>query len=344
LDRFQSLKSWIATEVIDLGVPKDAVRSEDLRRIRLISITTIGLVLAAGFPAALQFSRLDMPYMTALIGVTIAGAIGNLFLLRKRRNPKISAHIGVALLASLLLASNVITGGFYNPNFAWLYVVPLAAAAVIDMRGAAFWTGFVMLTSVVFWLLPDLGIVLVDQVPPDAREGNALFNRVTAVLAIGVIGASFVTGQRRAEHQLATANHDLLAETAYVHLLMHGAVAANEAYSFDEAMRDSMHRICETMDWAAGLIYTVNEDGTIVTSGISHTRLGKLGRLEQIAASISFRTGEGIVGLAVSEREPQIRESLPVGDDPQSASAIAERVGIRSAIAVPVSSVATFPR
>ena len=53
---------------------------------------------------------------------------------------------------------------------------------------------------------------------------------------------------------------------------MHAAVAANEAESFEAAMLDSMRRICETMDWMAGHIYFVAEDGSIGTSGITHSR------------------------------------------------------------------------
>ena len=336
MQRFHSIRSWISREVVDLGIPGDAVRPEDMRRIRILSITTIGLVLAAGAPSLVQFSRLQLPIMVGLLSAAIVAAIANLFLLRARRKPHASSHIGIGILASLLVVSNTMTGGFYDPNFAWLYVVPLAAAAVIDLRGAAIWTAVIIATTVTFWLLPDFGIVLVNHVPEDAREGNSLFNRVTAVLAIGVIGVSFVTGQRRAEVQLATANHDLLAETAYVHLLMHAAVAANEAYSFDNAMRDSMHRICETMGWVAGHIYDVGEDGVIVSSGMSHRRSDTLDRLDKVAGTLQFKAGEGIVGLAVSERQPQIRESFGADEDPDSPTNLAKRSGVHSAIAVPV--------
>jgi len=332
----RSFQAWFADEVIALGVPNDDSRPEDLRRIRILTITTISLVVVAGVPSAVQFWRLDMPVMLSLILGTIGAAVANILVLRARRNASLSAHVGVGLLAALLLASNTMTGGFYDPNFSWLYLVPLSAAALVDLRGAALWTLFIIGASVVFWLLPDLGIVLVNQVPEHAREGNALFNRVTAILAIGVIGASFVTGQRRAERQLGTTNQHLLVETAYVQLLMHAAVAANEALSFEDATRDSMKRICETMDWAAGHIYTVNEDGSIVTSGASHVRDASLERLDQVARQLSFRTGEGIVGMAVSERQTQIRGSFDADADPESATNLAKRSGIRSAIAVPI--------
>jgi signal transduction histidine kinase len=332
----QKLKTLVANEIIDLGVPKDAVRPEDMRRIRIISITTIGLCSVIGVPAYLQFLQFEMPVMTSLIIFTMIAAIGNLLLLRSNRNPHLAAHLAVGILASILLASSMMTGGFYNPSFSWLYVLPLAAAAAIDMRAMTVWTGIVLALAVVFWLLPDFGIVLVNQVPEEAREGNGLFTRVTTILAITVIASSFVTGQRRAEVELATANHDLVAETAYVHLLMHGAMASNEASSFENALRDSMRRICETMDWTAGHVYVVSEDGTISTSAMSHTRSKNLRRLQEVASKRTFRTGQGIVGRAVEERRPQILEALAPDDDPSSPASIAHQSGIRSAMAVPV--------
>ena len=190
MDRFQELKAIVANQIIDLGVAGDVVGPEEMRRIRIISITTLGLCSVAGVPAYLQFLQLGMPFMTSLIAFTMTAAVGNLLLLRANRNPHLAAHLGVGILASLLITSSVITGGFYNPNFSWLYVLPLVSAAVINMRAMTIWTGIVLALTVGFWLLPDFGVVLVNQVPEEAREGNELFTRVTTILAIAVIASS----------------------------------------------------------------------------------------------------------------------------------------------------------
>jgi signal transduction histidine kinase len=336
VDRLARLRRFVACEIVDLGIPGGALSPEDMRRTRIISITSICMCAFAGVPTMVQFVHLDMPLLFGLVVMAVTAAMVNLFALRVLRRPRVAAHVGIAILGSLLVASNSMTGGFYDPNLSWLYVLPLAAAALIDIRGAAIWTALTIALTVGFWLLPDFGIVLVSQIPESSREGHALFNRVTAIFAIGVIAVSFVAGQRRAEKNLATANQDLLAETAYVHLLMHAAVAANEAQSFESAMRDSMRRICETMNWAAGHIYFVAEDGSLGTSGIMHVRDRRLDPLRSHAESHVYKKGVGTVGRAVALRRPQIIEAFTPSDDPNDPVSIAQQSGIQSAMAVPV--------
>ncbi len=322
--RFQQLRTFVMDEIVDLGIPEDAVRDEDMRRVRIISITTLGLCVVAGIPAIIQFRLLGLSHLAIAGGVTIAAALANLLLLRALRRPILAAHLGLAVLGSLLVFSNVATGGFYDPNFAWLYVLPLGAAALIDLRGAAIWTAILICVTVAFWMLPDQGIELPNRVPEAMRAGNSLFNRITAILAMGVIGASFVAGQRRAERQLASAHHDLLAETAYVHLLMHAAVASNEAVSFENAMRQSMRRICETMGWLAGQVYAVGDDGWITSSGSSTpstSRIHSSISWHRFAGSQRFPIGVGTVGRSVSERRSQILQVIQEGENPDGPSA-----------------------
>jgi hypothetical protein len=83
------------------------------------------------------------------------------------------------------------------------------------------------------------------------------------MLGLAAIGVSFVSGQRRAERDLARANDELERESAYVRLLMHAAVAANQATSLDEALRDCAKSVCHAMGWAAGHVYAVNERGLV---------------------------------------------------------------------------------
>jgi signal transduction histidine kinase len=337
VDWFAKLRLFVANEVVDLGIPPDALRPEDMRRVRIISITTLCMCVAAGIPALVQFATLELHTMLAGTIATMAAAIANLFLLRARRRPRLSAHLAVAVFGSLLIMSNVTSGGFYHPNFAWLYVIPLGAAALIDLRGAAFWTVATITVSVVFWLLPGFGIDLPNRIPEDMREANSLYNRVTAIFAIGVVASSFVAGQRRAERQLAVAHDEVLSETAYVQLLTHAAVAANEALSFENAMRDSMERICETMGWTAGHIYLVDEDGSSSSSGIGHTRDPSLEGLQDWAQTSTWQKGAGIVGRAVAERCPIVVDvEVAASEEAADATQEAQRAGVRSAMTIPI--------
>ncbi len=334
--RFERMRSFASDQIVDLGIPEGSLSPEDMRRTRILSITSLGICILAGIPSIVHLSRIGLVVPLALLVLAITAAMINLVMLRATHEPRLAAHFGVVILGSFLATSLTFTGGFYDTTFGWLYVMPLAAAVLLDMRAAAVWTGITIATTLVFWLLPDFGIELVSRVPEDLRAGNALFNRVTSIFTIGIIGASFVAGQRKAERQLASANRDVVAETAYVQLLMHAAVAANEAKSFDNAMRDSMRRICETMNWVAGHIYLVAEDGSSSTSGIGFVRDRKLEALNPQMRKHRFPAGVGVVGEAISQKKPQILETFDVPDDPESAASVARRSGVQSAMAVPV--------
>ena len=336
MTRLQRMRSFVATEIIDLGIPEGALSPEDMRRTRVLSITSLLIVGLLGLPFVAVFQLVGLETLTVLLVASMTAAIGNLLVLRARREPRQAAHVGIGILGFQLAVSNCFTGGFYEPNFSWFYLLPLGAAALIDMRGATIWTIATIATTVGFWLLPDFGIHLTSQVPEAAQANHNLVSRVSAIVGVGILAGSFVAGQRRAERGLARANADLLTETAYVQLLMHAAVASNEAYSFESAMRECLQRVCDTMDWVAGQIFVVGEDGAGEASGISHVRDGSLEELGRFTRTRRFAPGEGIVGRAISEREPQIVESLPLAHDPGSAVAIALRSGIRSAMAVPV--------
>jgi len=323
-------------EVIDLGIEPASIASEDMRRIRIITTTTIGLCVVLGLPAFAQFWLLDLPWMAAALALAMVAAAANLVVLRSSRRPDRSGHIALAILASLLILSNTTTGGFDNPNFAWLYVLPLGAAVLINLRGAAVWTVLTMAVTCGFWTLPQMGFDFPNLIPPGLQAGNDLFNRLSSILAIGVIAASFVAGQRRAERQLAAAHDDLLRETAYVQLLRYAAVSANEATSFDDALRDSMERICDVMDWVAGHVYHVRPDGRVASSGALYGRDPRLAALREAAEARSFGVGSGLVGRAVERRTPQITYKILPDDVPEALARVVSEIGIESQIAFPI--------
>lgn len=336
MERLRQIRSFVARELVDLGIPDGALSPEDMRRTRIISITALGLCTLAGIPCIVQFTRLGLRPVAALIALAIGVSLLNLLLLRAFRRPRLAAHVSMGILAWLFSSASIFTGGFYEPGFTWLYLLPLAAAALIDMRGAALWTTVAIGVTVAFWLLPHLGVELVNRVPEASRDTHALFTRVAVICAVGIIAGSFVAGQREAERRLATANDDLLTETAYVQLLMHAAVSANEAQSFESAMRDCMRRICETMHWTAGHIYLVRDDGTSESSDMGYARDASVDAVHPHLLRYRPEKGVGLVGRAVSEGRPQILNRLEPGDDPESGVAVAVRSGIRAAMAVPV--------
>ena len=323
-------------ELFDLGIRADQVSADEMRRIRILSVVTLAMM-GMGVFHFVRHWQLGVYEMCAALTFTVALALANLALLRVTLRPTPAAHIAIADLTAMLIFSNYVTGGFYDPNLSWLYLVPICAAVALGLRGAAFWTLATVAITVGFWALPEFGIDLQSRIPPELQHGQALFNRVSAILAIGLIGSSFVAGQRRAERELARINEELFREAAYVRLLQDAAISANQATSLDEAMQDSVVHICETMGWTVGHVSHVREDGSVVSSGFIHTNdRERFARLAQLTLESRYEPGQGLPGRAVLTKKPQCVHDIAASSGLGPRSKVAEAAGLRSGFALPV--------
>ena len=328
LDRFVGL--------FDLGLDPGSVAPDAMRRIRILGIATVAMV-GVGIGYMILHAQLGLEALAWANIATSGAAIANLAVLRVTRDPTPAAHVATALLAAMVGFSAWSNGGFYDPSFAWFYLVPICAAIVLDPRGAATWTLLTALFCLGFWSLPELGIVLENRVPPAARDGMALWSRLSAVLGTGLVGHAFVLGQRRAERELAVANAELSRESAYVQLLMHAAVSANEAVSLDTAMREAVVRICQSMGWEVGHVGVRSEHGTIVTSGFHHASdPPRFAPIRDYALAAVYRPGEGLAGAVLATRRPWVVADLGSLPEESEAYRISSVTGLRSAYALPV--------
>jgi signal transduction histidine kinase len=323
-----------ALELLELGIDPAGVPADAMRRIRILGIATLALC-ALGVPAALEYWHVGLSDVSLALGLGMGAALANLALLRWSRRPALCGHLGVGLLGAVLIAANLASGGFYDPNFAWFYVLPLAAAVLLDLRGAWIWLGLTLLAVLGFWSLHELGTPLPNRIPEAMRGGQALFSRVAAILSLGFIASSFVLGQRRAERGLAEANRELRRESAYVQLLEHAAVASNEAVSLDGAMREGLKRICTTMGWPCGHIYLAGEGGILRTSGAFFLEDAQhFEALLEKTLQTTFRAGEGMPGRALAGGCPQALHELADVSRPRAGLAL--KLGLNTAFAIPV--------
>jgi signal transduction histidine kinase len=323
-----------AGEFFELGIPRGSVSADELRRVRIIGITTLAMCLI-GLPGLYQFWRVGLPIVSIASLCAMAASAANLYALRLHRRPSLAGHVGLLILGLILAAAIASSGGISDPSFSWLYVLPLGAAVVIDLRGATVWLGITLATTVLFWMLPGLGVELPNRIPEDMRNVNDLLTRVTAILAIALCGASFVVGQRRAERQLGAANRGLSRETGYVQLLMHAAVSANEASSFEAALRDSIGRICSTLGQTAGHIGYLDENGTIFSSGTFLTAdPGGFANLRKKSERATYRAGQGLAGRALERGTPLC--DIHPGSEPRAESEGSDEVIVRTSFAVPI--------
>jgi signal transduction histidine kinase len=321
--------------VLALGIDPARISADSLRRIRVLAGATF-LLIGTGILHAIEFTLLGVPEIAVAISLTTVLALGNLALLRRTQEPRIGAHIGLALLAGLLTFGISRTGGFASSYGLWLYVLPVAAAVALDLRGVVIWVGITLALMLAFWSLPFLGVELVSRVPAGRQAAQALFDQFVVMLGLAAVGVSFVDDQRRAERELGRANDELERESAYVRLLMHAAVAANQATSLDEALRECAKSVCHAMGWAAGHVYAVNERGVLVSRRIVVGEDESLGPLVDLTTQLTFQSGEGLPGRAFAWRRPVALRNADFETDSGPRMELARSLGLRAGFAIPV--------
>jgi signal transduction histidine kinase len=321
--------------VLALGIDPRTVSPDALRRIRVLAGATFMLAAQGAFTAA-EFAVLGIREGTLAIGTAAVLAFANLWLLRRTRDPHLGSHLALFVLAGVIAYGSTLTGGFRDPYFSWFLALPVAAAATLEVRGVLLWVGLTLALVLGFWSLPQLGVELVSRVPEALRGIQGLFDRVMVILGLTAVGVSFVSAQRRAEKELARANSELERESAYVRLLMHAAVAANQATSLDEALRECAKSVCHAMGWAAGHVYLVNERGHLVSSRIVVSSDASLGPLVDITTQLTFAPGEGFPGRTLATRRPLALRTEDIETETGPRMKLARSLGLRAGFAVPV--------
>lgn len=203
------MASWWSN-LIDSGLSADEVEPTLLERIRIANIGLVVMV-AIALPFSVQYLRLGLPHMVFAVLAAAAVAMVSLWRLRRNHHPGQAGLVAGLTVFALLVTSNVTSGGFYDPNFAWLYVVPLIGALVATRRTIWLFGGLVLAATVVFWALPQMGVPIVSRVPAESRELQSLFNRLSAVATIVLLVVAIVARHRRNEHRIERlASYDVL--------------------------------------------------------------------------------------------------------------------------------------
>jgi signal transduction histidine kinase len=317
------------------ALERSLVLEARMRRIRVIQLATLAMC-GIGVLTVHQYWILGMPETCLVLLLAVAAGTANLFLLSWTQRDALCGHLALAILTPLLVYLNALSGGFHDPSFVWFFLVPPAAAVLLSLRGAAFWLAVTVAITLGFWSLEAQGISLPDRIPEEMRTANDLYNRLAALTGLCLVILSFVVGQRRAERSLSEANAELRSESTHVRLLEFAAVAANEAATLDEAMYEAVKRICESMRWPAGHIYTVEADGTLHTTGAFYLDgEEKFASLKERVLGTTLLTGDGLPGLALASGRPEGRYDLPA-DPEQPGAGLSSQLGLRTAFAIPV--------
>ena len=245
--------------LLALGVPPGMLAPEHRRRIQVITMVT-GLILMVGLPFVVQYWAIGMATMSLAVALTMVVGVINVWVLRRTHHADAAGIAGTAALFLLLVASNLHSGGFYDPNFGWLYVIPMVAALTVNARAGWAYAAVVLLTTGAFWWASELGIEIPDEVPADQHAIQSLLNRGSAVLTIAVVLAALAAREQFTAQLLRRANEGLMAEMRQAAHMEARLVQSERLASMGSLAAGMAHEINNPLTWMIGNLTLVERE------------------------------------------------------------------------------------
>ena len=116
-------------------------------------------------------------------------------------------------------------------------------------------------------------------------------------------------------------------------------VAAAEAKSVEDAMQTAIDRICASIGWPVGHLYSLDETtGELVSSSVWHLEKGELFEaFRQVSDRLHFGPGRGFVGRILASGKPSWIEDVTLeGNSPVLRAKAAKDIGVRGRFGFPI--------
>jgi signal transduction histidine kinase len=213
------------------------------RRVLTGILAVLGLIAASFVPTYLENGA---PLLALVAGT---GALLNaVTIVAAHRGGPLHAlgHAAVATNGTLLVLDNTQTGGFFDPNFSWLYVVPVLAALLVGARAAVAWTALLLVVFVAFWCAPELGLPIRNVIEPEAHAVQSLVNRCATLVMLAGAGVVFVAERDRTHQELVAAVETAEAATStanrFLATMSHELrTPLNAILGYTELAREQLH-------------------------------------------------------------------------------------------------------
>src|SRR3954470_18879988 len=114
-------------------------------------------------------------------------------------------------------------------------------------------------------------------------------------------------------------------------------IAANEAKSFDDALKAALERICHYNGWAVGHAWRVNDDGVLISGKVWQCSSGGGSRFDDFRNSIEriqFPLDDGFIGEVIRTGREKWVDNLDFFESQSRQHP--RKYGLRSAVAFPV--------
>jgi signal transduction histidine kinase/CheY-like chemotaxis protein len=225
--------------------------AQEGRRVRVLTFVTL---LFIGMGPLFIFRYYQMGISSLSAAVLVAMLLGGLTLLWVRKGGSVDKGgiLVTSILLTLLTYSNFCSGGIGDPNFGWLYVVPILGALLVSALVGWVFTGVVFVLALLFWLAPEHGFEIPNYIPPELHREQSLANRLSSIVAIGVMLAALAGQQKHARGLLERVNNELVYEMNQRTEMQARMVRSERAASMGSLAAGLAHEINNPLTYVIG--------------------------------------------------------------------------------------------
>jgi diguanylate cyclase (GGDEF)-like protein len=293
-------------DFLNAGLDPETTAPEPLRQVRNLTTATLGFTILA-VPMIFVNAIWVGPAFGLALGLTVLGALANVAWIRRSQRIALAGHLTAALLFSYLVFSLAHAGGMEEPNFAWIYLVPLAVALLMNARAAALWSAACVLATMGFWLAARNDWLPANRLAGDDDHTYLLFSHVLAILGVTILAGTFARNHQRLQRWLREANAELRQEGRYVRTLHQAAVLAHEAGTVEEALTRSVELVCAGTGWDVANVWLPRENDPKVLEALPggyERDPERDGPFRRTVSAQAVAAGDSFVGLVLSGRAP----------------------------------------
>lgn len=195
-----------------------------IRKFRMVNLLTLGLMIL-GTPLSIQHWLGGVAPVAVAIWIGITLGFFNLYLLRKTKHLILCGNLTVIVFFGIITTSNFLCGGFFDPNFSWLYIIPMLAGFLINAKAFWIYTGLVLLTMNIFFVLPMMGYTTLYPLAHHEYLIQSYYNRIFPILIMAFMVSGFLIERHKSEEALKNAKIEAeeanIAKTTFLAKMSH---------------------------------------------------------------------------------------------------------------------------
>jgi len=189
---------------LDSGIGPGEPRQEDLvfmHRVRTVNICCLlGVVVGSLFRVI--YLLLGAKILALFHVVIVLACLGNIWFLRITKRPELAGHVTIIIVLAFLAALNSGLGGFRSPALLWLFVLPIGAGFMINLRSSLIYGALAALVLGGFFFLHLIGIPPPSVIPHGHTDWFFAITMLSALAVFVILTFGFLSTQLKAEMKL----------------------------------------------------------------------------------------------------------------------------------------------